>query len=197
MEHIANRIKEQTTVEQNIYECTKKTYAPSKENMKLDYSKQHNVCANNDHHQSTNVSGPLIPDNYSPSQSEEFMNPVMCEYFKQKLLAWKKDLINDSQTALAVLKTQLLSYPDAVDRASSEFDSHLFLRTSEREYKLINKIDIALDKINRGEYGYCEKTGEPISVKRLEARLVATLCLEAQESHERNERMQREDCQEN
>ena len=134
----------------------------------------------------------LAPD-YKPSESEEFMNPVMAEYFRLKLVAWKNDILHDSSETLAHLQEQELQQPDITDRATMETDSALELRTRDRQRKLISKIDSALRRIEAGEYGYCEETGEPISIKRLEARPIATLSLEAQEAHERHERTHKDE----
>ena len=130
---------------------------------------------------------------YKPSPSEEYMNPKMVEYFRQKLLTWKKSILEESTNTLHTLEAEGgLREPDLTDRASLETDHSLELRTRDRERKLINKIDEALDRIETGEYGFCEETGEKIGVNRLEARPVATLCIEAQERHERMERTKRD-----
>ena len=129
-----------------------------------------------------------IPKNYKPTQKERFMNAKMKEYFKQKLLNWKNELLKESSQTLNNLQNENESKPDLTDRASEEIDRTFELRTRDRERKLINKIDSALQRINDGSYGYCEETGEPISIKRLEARPVATLSLEAQEMHEKAEK---------
>ena len=121
------------------------------------------------------------------------MNPVQLEYFRQKLLAWKGELLRESGETLSHLQEESLSEPDLADRASLETDRSLELRTRDRERKLISKIDEALGRIEDGSYGYCEETGEQISLKRLEARPIATLSLEAQERHERMERTHRDD----
>ncbi|HKX07924.1 MAG TPA: RNA polymerase-binding protein DksA [Stellaceae bacterium] len=134
----------------------------------------------------------LQPD-YRPSDGEEFMNPRQLEYFRQKLLRWRAELLEDSSETLVHLKEESLSEPDITDRASLETERSLELRTRDRERKLISKIDAALERIQDGSYGYCEETDEPISLKRLEARPIATLSLEAQERHERMERTHRED----
>ena len=136
----------------------------------------------------------ILPPNYKPTEKEKFMNPVMLEYFRQKLLAWKADLLREAEdTVHETLQSTELQKPDLVDRASEETDHALELRTRDRERKLISKIDEALLRIDDGSYGYCEETGEPISVPRLEARPIATLSLEAQERHERKERTRRDD----
>ena len=139
------------------------------------------------------MSSPLLPKNYSPSEDEEFMNPVMREYFRQKLLRWRAELLAESSETLSSLQEGGIQEPDIADRASAETDRALELRTRDRERKLISKIDAALERLQDGSYGYCEETGEPISVRRLDARPIATLSLEAQERHERMERTQRDD----
>lgn len=130
----------------------------------------------------------ILPPDYSPSTDEEYMNDVMLEYFRQKLMSWKKSLINQSKDTLDDLKQGGLNQPDQIDRASLEADKALELRTRDRARKLISKIDEALKRIEDGVYGYCEETGEPIGVERLEVRPVATLSIEAQERHERMEK---------
>jgi len=135
----------------------------------------------------------LVPPNYRPSEDEEFMNPVMREYFRRKLLVWRAELLGESAETLASLQQGGMQEPDIADRASLETDRSLELRTRDRERKLIAKIDAALGRLERGEYGYCEETGEPIAIRRLDARPIATLSLEAQERHERMERTQRDD----
>ncbi len=130
---------------------------------------------------------------YRPSEDEEFMNERQLEYFKQKLLNWKEDILRESRETLAHLQTETENHPDLADRATSETDRALELRTRDRQRKLISKIDEALRRIEDGSYGYCEDTGEPIGVARLEARPIATLSLEAQERHERRERVNRDD----
>jgi DnaK suppressor protein len=133
----------------------------------------------------------LKPD-YRPSDDEPFMNPVMLEYFRDKLLRWRSELLRESNETLSHLQQTGLQEPDIADRASLETDRALELRTRDRERKLIAKIDEALQRVDEGTYGYCEETGEPISLRRLEARPIATLSIEAQERHERVERTQRE-----
>ncbi len=130
----------------------------------------------------------ILPPDYRPSADEEYMNPVMLEYFRQKLINWKKSLINQSKDTLDELKQGGLNQPDQIDRASLETDKALELRTRDRARKLISKIDEAIKRIEDGVYGYCEETGEPIGVERLEVRPVATLSIEAQERHERMEK---------
>ena len=130
---------------------------------------------------------------YRPSEDEPFMNAKMRAYFRQKLLDWKAELLHESNETLHDLQEVSLSEPDLADRASLEADRSLVLRTRDRERKLIAKIEDALRRIEDGSYGYCEETAEPISLRRLEARPVATLSLEAQERHERMERTHRDD----
>ena len=129
-----------------------------------------------------------ISKNYKPTQKEKFMNAKMKEYFKQKLLSWKNELLKDSSQPLNNWQSDNEAKPDITDRASEEIDRSFELRTRDRERKLINKINSALQRIEDGSYGYCEETGEPIGLKRLEARPVATLSLEAQEMHEKAEK---------
>ena len=129
-----------------------------------------------------------LPKNYKPTQKEKFMNAKMKEYFRQKLVSWKKDLLKESSQTLNNLQNENEAKPDITDRASEEIDRSFELRTRDRERKLINKIDAALLRIEDGSYGYCDETGDPISIKRLEARPVATLSLEAQEMHEKAEK---------
>ena len=129
-----------------------------------------------------------LPKNYKPTQKEKFMNAKMKEYFRQKLVSWKKDLLKESSQTLNNLQNESEAKPDITDRASEEIDRSFELRTRDRERKLINKIDAALQRIEDGSYGYCDETGDPISIKRLEARPVATLSLEAQEMHEKSEK---------
>ena len=130
---------------------------------------------------------------YRPSEDEEFMNERQLEYFKQKLLDWKDDILRESRETLSHLQTETENHPDLADRASSETDRALELRTRDRQRKLISKIDDALRRIEDGSYGYCEETGEPIALKRLDARPIATLSIEAQERHERREKVYRDD----
>ena len=129
-----------------------------------------------------------LSKNYKPTQKEKFMNAKMKEYFRQKLVTWKKDLLKESSQTLNNLQNENEAKPDITDRASEEIDRSFELRTRDRERKLINKIDAALQRIEDGSYGYCDETGDPISIKRLEARPVATLSLEAQEMHEKAEK---------
>ncbi|WP_369059157.1 RNA polymerase-binding protein DksA [Caulobacter sp. 73W] len=132
-------------------------------------------------------------DTYRPSEDEEFMNERQLEYFKQKLLDWKEEILRESRDTVSHLQTETENHPDLADCASSETDRALELRTRDRQRKLISKIDEAIRRIEDGSYGYCEETGEPIGLARLEARPVATLSLEAQERHERRERVHRDD----
>ena len=130
-----------------------------------------------------------ITKNYKPSKKEKFMNAKMKEYFRQKLINWKKELLEgSSQTISKLQNTQNAAQPDITDRAADEIERSFELRTRDRERKLINKIDEALKRIDAGTYGYCEETGEEISLKRLEARPIATLSIEAQEMHEKSEK---------
>jgi DnaK suppressor protein len=136
---------------------------------------------------------PLLPADYRPSENEPFMNPVMREYFRQKLLRWRTELLQESSETLISLQNETVPEADLTDRAATETDRFTELRTRDRERKLIGKIDSALRRIDDGSYGFCEESGEPIGVRRLEARPIATLSLEAQERHERIERTQRDD----
>jgi DnaK suppressor protein len=136
---------------------------------------------------------PTLSPDYRPSEKEPFMNDMQREYFRQKLLNWRGVLLRDSSQTLAHLQEESLQEPDIADRASLETDRSLELRTRDRERKLIAKIDEALRRIEEGTYGYCEETAEPINLRRLEARPIATLSLEAQERHERLERTQRDE----
>lgn len=137
----------------------------------------------------------LIPPNYDPKKDKgQYMNPVMLEYFRQKLLAWRSELIAESaETIKDTLQSTELQKPDLADRASAETDHALELRTRDRERKLIVKINEALLRVDDGTYGFCEETGEPIGVGRLDARPIATLSLEAQERHERLEKTHRDE----
>ena len=132
-------------------------------------------------------------DVYKPREDEPFMNERQREYFRLKLLAWKDDILKESKETLAHLQDDNNVLPDLADRASTETDRSLELRTRDRQRKLISKIDSALKRIEDGTYGYCEETGEPISLRRLDARPIATLSIEAQERHERRERVYRDD----
>ncbi|CAN7519297.1 MULTISPECIES: RNA polymerase-binding protein DksA [unclassified Devosia] len=130
---------------------------------------------------------------YRPSENEPFMNPRMREYFRNKLLAWKDEILRESRGTLENLQEESQNHPDMADRASSESDRALELRTRDRQRKLIGKIDSALKRIDDGTYGFCEETGDPIGVARLDARPTATLSLEAQELHERREKVYRDE----
>jgi DnaK suppressor protein len=130
---------------------------------------------------------------YRPSPDEAFMNEQQLAYFREKLIAWKESLLREGQDTLNTLQNEPLREPDVTDRASSETDWSIELRTRDRQRKLISKIDAALRRIEDGEYGYCEVTGEPISLGRLEARPIATMTLEAQEKHERQEKVSRDE----
>ncbi|ASP21892.1 RNA polymerase-binding transcription factor DksA [Antarctobacter heliothermus] len=135
----------------------------------------------------------FLPEDYRPAEDEPFMNERQTEYFRRKLLAWKAELMSDSRDTIEALQEGTRNIPDVTDRASEETDRALELRTRDRQRKLVNKIDQALRRIDEGEYGYCEVTGEPISLKRLDARPIATMSLEAQERHERREKVHRDD----
>jgi DnaK suppressor protein len=135
----------------------------------------------------------FLPDDYRPAEDEPFMNDRQLEYFRRKLIAWKEELLEQSAETLEGLQDSARSVPDIADRASEETDRALELRTRDRQRKLVTKIDAALRRIDKGEYGYCEMSGEPISLKRLDARPIATMTLEAQERHERRERVHRDD----
>ena len=135
----------------------------------------------------------FLPDDYLPAEDEPFMNEMQTEYFRRKLTNWKAELQDDSKSTLEGLQDSSRNIPDIADRASEETDRALELRTRDRQRKLVSKIDAALRRIDEGEYGYCEETGDPISLKRLDARPIATLSLEAQERHERKEKVHRDD----
>jgi DnaK suppressor protein len=134
-----------------------------------------------------------IDSDYRPSEDEDFMSERQRVYFRRKLIAWKEDILRESRETLVALQAESENHPDLADRASSETDRAIELRARDRQRKLIAKIDAALQRIEEGVYGYCEETGEPISLKRLDARPIATLSLEAQERHERRERVYRDD----
>ncbi|MGC8697028.1 MAG: RNA polymerase-binding protein DksA [Halothiobacillus sp.] len=134
-----------------------------------------------------------LPPGYKPSENEEYMNPMQLEYFRQKLLAWREELVQESETTVNHMREENWQEPDINDRASLESDAALELRTRDRYRKLINKIDKTLKQISEGNYGFCEETGDEIGIRRLEARPIATLTIEAQERHERMERVQRDD----
>ncbi len=135
----------------------------------------------------------FLPDDYRPAEDEPFMNDRQVEYFRRKLLSWKEDLLADTRDTIEGLQDSTRNIPDVADRASEETDRALELRTRDRQRKLVAKIDSAIRRIDEGEYGYCEVTGEPISLKRLDARPIATMSLEAQERHERREKVHRDD----
>jgi DnaK suppressor protein len=134
-----------------------------------------------------------LPSGYKPSDSEAFMNERQREYFRRKLLRWKDDILRESRETIQNLQAETTLNADLVDRASTEAERQLELRTRDRQRKLIAKIDSALRRLEDGSYGFCEETGEPISLKRLDARPIATLSIEAQERHERRERVYRDD----
>jgi len=136
---------------------------------------------------------PSLPPGYRPSEDEAFMSPLQVEYFRQKLLRWRESLLADATDALQHLREESLLKPDLTDRAALEVEHTIELRTRARERKLISKIDAALLRIEHGTYGYCEETDEPIGIRRLEARPIATLSIEAQERHERMERTHRDE----
>lgn len=135
----------------------------------------------------------FLPEDYRPAEDEPFMNERQLEYFRRKLLHWKAELLEQSAETLDNLGESGRNVPDLADRASEETDRALELRTRDRQRKLISKIDAAIRRIDQGEYGYCEMSGEPISLKRLDARPIATMTLESQERHERRERVHRDD----
>ncbi|ACM00827.1 RNA polymerase-binding protein DksA [Rhodobacter sphaeroides] len=135
----------------------------------------------------------FLPEDYRPAENEPFMNERQLEYFRRKLLNWKQELLDQSAETIEGLQESGRNVPDIADRASEETDRALELRTRDRQRKLVAKIDAALRRIEAGEYGYCEVTGEPISLKRLDARPIATMTLEAQERHERRERVHRDE----
>lgn len=135
----------------------------------------------------------FLPDDYRPSDDEEFMSDRQLEYFRRKLITWKQDLLADTRDTIEGLQDGTRNIPDVTDRASEETDRAIELRTRDRQRKLVAKIEAALRRIEEGEYGFCEKTGEPISLKRLDARPIATMTLEAQERHERREKVHRDD----
>ena len=134
----------------------------------------------------------FLPDDYSPAEDEPFMNDRQLEYFRRKLTAWKEDIFSDGKDTIENLQDGTRNIPDVADRASEETDRALELRTRDRQRKLVGKIDQALRRIDEGEFGYCSKTGDPISLKRLDARPIATMSLEAQERHERREKVHRD-----
>ncbi len=146
-----------------------------------------------DIHGSQRLDEITLPEDYRPSADEEFMHPLQQAYFLAKLRSWKEAIVDESRATMAQLQVDTLREPDMADRASSETDWSIELRTRDRQRKLIAKIDSAVRRLFEGEYGYCEVTGEPISLARLEARPIATMTLEAQEKHERIERVSRDD----
>ncbi|SEO53209.1 transcriptional regulator, TraR/DksA family [Salinihabitans flavidus] len=135
----------------------------------------------------------FLPDHYRPAEDEPFMNERQVEYFRRKLINWRNELLAGSRDTIEGLQDSSRNIPDVADRASEETDRALELRTRDRQRKLVSKIDAALRRIEEGEYGYCEVTGDPISLKRLDARPIATMSLEAQERHERREKVHRDD----
>ncbi|KHA52195.1 RNA polymerase-binding protein DksA [Sulfitobacter geojensis] len=135
----------------------------------------------------------FLPDNYSPAEDEPFMNDRQLEYFRRKLMNWKTELMEGSRDTIESLQDGTRNIPDVIDRSSEETDRALELRTRDRARKLVSKIDAALRRIDEGEFGYCSVTGDPISLKRLDARPIATMSLEAQEKHERREKVHRDD----
>ena len=134
-----------------------------------------------------------LPEGYRPSRSEEYMNPFHLEYFRQKLINWRAELVEESKQTIDNLREEVRDVGDEAERATRETENSLELRTRDRYRKLINKIEKAIKRVDEGEYGYCQVTGEPISLARLRARPIATMTLEAQERHERQERVSRDD----
>jgi DnaK suppressor protein len=147
----------------------------------------------NGHHNDNGRGNGARPAEYRPSEAEPFMSERQREYFRMKLMRWKDDILRESRETLTHLQNESENHPDIADRASSETDRAIELRARDRQRKLIAKIDAALERIEQGTYGFCEETGDPISIKRLEARPIATLSIEAQERHERRERVYREE----
>jgi DnaK suppressor protein len=135
----------------------------------------------------------ILGDSYRPSEDEPFMNERQRDYFRRKLIAWKEEILREASETIQTLQSENDNHPDIADRASSETDRSIELRARDRQRKLISKIDSALARINDGSYGYCEETGEPIALRRLDARPIATLTIEAQERHERREKIYRDD----
>ena len=135
----------------------------------------------------------MLPDDYRPSENEDFMNPLQLLYFQKKLESWKAELLDDASDTITGLSQENLHQPDQMDRAQIESNAALDLRTRDRERKLLQKIEAALRRIDDGSYGYCVETDEPINLRRLEARPIASLSLHAQERHERMERVHRDD----
>jgi RNA polymerase-binding transcription factor len=134
-----------------------------------------------------------LPPGYRPSDAEPFMNERQREYFRRKLIVWKEDILRESRETILSLQSETTPNADLADRATTEAERQIELRTRDRQRKLIAKIDAALRRLEEGSYGFCEETGEPISLKRLDARPIATLSVEAQERHERRERVYRDD----
>lgn len=134
-----------------------------------------------------------LPRNYQPSADEKFMNAKQLQYFRLKLINWREEILKESAETLQNLQEDSLKEPDIADRASAETDWSLELRTRDRQRKLISKIDAAIERLETGEYGYCEVSGDPISLKRLEARPIATMTIEAQEAHEKREKTHKDD----
>ena len=134
----------------------------------------------------------VLPEGYAPSAEEEFMNELQQEYFRQKLLSWKNEILEATKETIQHLQDESEKHPDIADRATSESERALELRTRDRQRKLISKIDDALERLEKGEYGYCEESGEPIGLARLDARPIATLSLDAQERHAKRERVFRD-----
>jgi DnaK suppressor protein len=134
-----------------------------------------------------------LAETYRPTDDEPFMNERQRDYFRRKLVAWKDEILREATETISALQNESDNHPDIADRASSETDRAIELRARDRQRKLISKIDQALSRINDGSYGYCEETGEPIGLRRLDARPIATLSIEAQERHERRERIYRDD----
>ncbi|SFI69426.1 RNA polymerase-binding protein DksA [Aerobium aerolatum] len=135
----------------------------------------------------------IIQADYVPTEDEPFMNERQKAYFRAKLIGWKNDILREARETLEILQSENANLPDLADRASSETDRAIELRARDRQRKLISKIDAALQRIDEGTYGFCEETGEPIALKRLDARPIATLSIEAQERHERREKVYRDD----
>jgi DnaK suppressor protein len=135
----------------------------------------------------------VLGEGYVPSDDEPFMNERQRDYFRRKLIAWKEDILREASETIQTLQSENDNHPDVADRASSETDRAIELRARDRQRKLISKIDSALSRITDGSYGYCEETGEPIALRRLDARPIATLTIEAQERHERREKIYRDD----
>ena len=160
--------------------------------MPLDTKKKKNGVAS-DKKNGHAVAAVMDKKNYRPTDKEPFMNERQRDYFREKLSLWKDDILKEAKETLAHLQAENENHPDLADRASSETDRAIELRARDRQRKLIAKIDAALSRIDDGTYGYCEETGEPISLRRLEARPIATLSIEAQERHERRERVYRDD----